>query len=346
MRMTSTRSRNALARRTIRVAATVTAAAVIGSLSLWSLSIPSPAAIRIDSTPERLARGRQMFNLGHCDVCHSTRDFSRFNGPVAPGGTGAGLVFPKRLVPVGRVTVPNITPDRDTGIALWTDGEKVRAIREGFHRSGRKLTPVMPYEDFRGMSDLDVYSLVAYLNSLPPVRNQVPPSEFDFRTRMFFRISMLRDNLRGRAGGVPEPDRSDPVKYGAYLVAIGQCRGCHGEDLAGGNELNEAPDAVVVSANITPDVQTGIGSWSEDSFVARFHAYREYLDKGSPVVPPDRQTPMPWLSLCQLDTAELRAIHAFLRSQPPVHRKVAPSNTPNARFAGGAGTSVPERIEP
>src|SRR5262249_10089748 len=146
----------------------------------------------------------------------------------------------------------------------------------------------------------DAYSLVAYIDSLTPTKNQVPASDFTFQTRLFMMASTLINGLHRETGKGPEPERSDPVKYGKYLVVIGQCAGCHGEDLSGGREFHEAPNVLVVSANITPDLETGIGSWNEDSFVERFYRYREYLERGSPVVPPDRQTPMPWLSLCQL----------------------------------------------
>src|SRR2546428_5021 len=125
-----------------------------------SLALPRPLAIEVDSTPERVARGKDIFNLGHCDVCHSTRDFSRIGGPPRP------------------------------------------------------------------------------------------------------------------TGSVPQPDRGDDVRYGAYLVGIGQCMGCHGTDFSGGKEFHEAPDIVVVSANISPDVETGIGLWTERNFLSRFYKYR------------------------------------------------------------------------
>ena len=57
----------------------------------------------------------------------------------------------------------------------WTDGEKIRAIREGISRDGRVLFPMMPYPNFRLMSDEDVYAVVAYMNTLPAVRNPLPP---------------------------------------------------------------------------------------------------------------------------------------------------------------------------
>jgi hypothetical protein len=48
---------------------------------------------------------------------------------------------------------PNITPDPKTGIRAWTDSEKIRAIREGVDKDGRAPFPMMPYENFRHMSD-------------------------------------------------------------------------------------------------------------------------------------------------------------------------------------------------
>ena len=59
---------------------------------------------------------------------------------------------------------------RSTGIGNWTDGEVIRAIREGVSRDGQALFPLMPYAGFRHMSDEDVYALVAYLRTLPPAK--------------------------------------------------------------------------------------------------------------------------------------------------------------------------------
>jgi len=71
---------------------------------------------------------------------------------------------------------------------------------------------MMGYQAFRHMSDEDVYSLVAYLNTLAPVRNRVP------RSQIAFPVSLLMKSAPRPAGRVPEPDRSNKVKYGEYLV--------------------------------------------------------------------------------------------------------------------------------
>jgi len=91
--------------------------------------------------------------------------------------------------------------------------------------------------------------------------------------------------------------------------------------LAGGREFR-LPVAVVVSGNITPDADTGIGKWSEQQFLDKFYQYKEYVEKGSPQVGPEGYTWMPWLALSQLPPAELGAIYAYLMSQPAVRHAV------------------------
>jgi hypothetical protein len=112
---------------------------------------------------------------------------------------------------------------------------------------------------------------------------------------------------------------------------LGSCLTCHtrlqdgqptpGIHFAGGEEFR-TPAGVVVSANITPDPETGIGHWSEEFFIGKFYQYRAYVEKGSPGVGRAYFTLMPWLGLSQLSRGELGAIYAYLRIQPPVINKV------------------------
>ena len=59
-------------------------------------------------------------------------------------------MFPAELGLPGTVVAQNITPDKETGIGGWTDGEKIRAIREGIDREGRALFSMMPYGNSGG----------------------------------------------------------------------------------------------------------------------------------------------------------------------------------------------------
>jgi mono/diheme cytochrome c family protein len=289
-------------------------------------SIAPPSDVKVAMTRERVARGKYIFEIAaDCDGCHSLRDFSHFGGPVTESGRGQGQVFPPEIGLPGKVTASNITPDKETGIGNWTDGEKIRAIREGISRDGHALFPMMPYANYRHMSDEDVYSLVAYLNSLPPVKNPLPKTDIQFP------VSLLIKSVPQPADSVPEPDRSDKIKYGEYLVTIAGCTGCHtpsdkGKPLKGmrlaGGEVFRLAGAVVVSANITPDPETGIGRWSEQDFLDKFYQYREYAEKCSPEIGPESFTLMPWLAFSQRPPEELSAIFAYLKAQPAVYHSV------------------------
>ena len=306
-------------RRTLKFGALTVMLAASGALAYLYARRPAmapPPDMHAQATAERLARGKYLFNLADCDGCHSQRDFSRFDGPVVEGRRGVGSVFPAAMGLPGLIAPPNITPDPETGIGKWTDGEKIRAIREGVDRDGRALFPMMPYERFRQMSDEDVLSLVAYVNSLQPVRNVVP------KTRLKFPVSLLIKGAPKPSRSVPPPDRANKLKYGEYLVTLAGCMDCHTPTLSGGEKFEVAPGVRVVSDNISPDPHTGIGRWSEEDFLNRFYQYRDYVDNGSPKVGPESFTLMPWLNLCQLPPEDLKAIYAYLHSRPRVHKAV------------------------
>ncbi len=134
------------------------------------------------------------------------------------------------------------------------------------------------------------------------------------------------------AGSVPPPDRGDKVKYGEYLVSLGGCGDCHtpieegqpvvAKTLAGGRVF-ATTSGKVVSGNITPDLETGIGKWSEEYFEQKIYDYRDYAVNGPPpLAGPQAFTLMPWLGLSQLPPEDLGAIYAFLRTVKPVHNPV------------------------
>jgi mono/diheme cytochrome c family protein len=285
-------------------------------------------AIKVSMTPERIARGKYIFeNLSDCDGCHSQRDFTRVGGPVVVSGRGSGnelSAFLKGLP--GTVVAPNLTPDPETGLGKWTDGEKIRAIRDGVDNTGRALFPMMPYPSYRAMSDEDVQAVVAYLNSLPPVRNPLPVTRLDFPVGLFIKFAPAP------AGSVAPTDRVDQTKYGEYLATIGGCGACHtplekGQPVAAmalaGGQVFKTSAGTVLSANITPDLETGIGKWADEFFQKKFYDYREYAASGPPPLPgPQAFTLMPWLAMSQLQSDDLSAIYTWLRTVKPVHNYV------------------------
>jgi len=285
-------------------------------------------SITVAMTPERIARGKFIFTtIADCDGCHSQRDFSRVGGPVVESGRGQGNVL-SALMPdlPGTVVAGNITPDPETGIGKWTDGEKIRAIRDGVNREGRALFPMMPYQGFSHMSDDDVQSVVAFMNSLPPVRNLLP------QTQLAFPVSLLIKGAPKPAGSVAAPDLSDKTKRGEYLVALGGCGDCHtpldkgqpiaGKEFAGGQRFAFTL-GTVFTANITPDSETGIGKWSEEYFLKKFYDYKEYAAGAAPKLSgPESFTIMPWLSYSHLAPDDLGAVYQFLRTVKAVRNAV------------------------
>lgn len=303
-------------------------AAGIGYLYIRKPAQAPSSGIKVSMAPERIARGKYLFEIvSDCDGCHSQRDYARVDGPVVESGRGRGFVLSEMMPSLpGTIVAPNITPDQETGIGAWSDGEKIRAIREGIGRDGHVLFPMMPYANFRKMSDEDVESLVAYMNSLPPVRNPLPAPKVSFP------VNLMITGVPQPAGSVPPPNRADRAKYGEYLTTIASCADCHtpverGQPVAGkefaGGRVFATKFGTVVTANITPDMDTGIGKWSEEYFLKKVYDYKEYAAHGTPPLPgPEAFTLMPWLGLSQATPEDLGAIYAYLRTLKPVRNPV------------------------
>ena len=292
-----------------------------------SVSAEKPSDIRVAMTPDRIERGKYLFtSLCSCDDCHSQRDFTRLGGPTSAEGRGRGMVMPLNGLP-GNIVGPNITPDAETGIGNLTDGEKIRAIREGVSKDGRALYPLMPYEGYRQVSDEDVEALVAYMNSLPPVHNLLP------RTSVSFPTSILIKGVPQPVGHkVPPVDKDGGEIFGQYLATIAGCEGCHtpvnflgnpraAERYAGGR-LFDTPFGKVASANITPDKESGIGNWDFSQFKEKMHSYAQYQAGGYPQAGPDRFTMMPWIAYATMDDHDLESIFLYLKAVKPVSNRV------------------------
>lgn len=269
-----------------------------------------------ERTPQRLERGRYLaVAVAGCVGCHSEHDWKN-RGAIPPGMEGAGEVMPITELP-GRIVAPNITPDAETGAGTWSDDQLARAIREGIGHDGRALFPMMPYEDFRKMSDEDLASIIVYLRSLPARRRSLPKSEIIFPVNYLIR-------------GVPQPltapvatqDLSDPLHRGKYLVAMAGCAGCHtpqvrgqsvpGMDLAGGFTLS-GPWGSVASSNITPDA-SGIGYYDEALFLQVMKTGNVKARELSPI--------MPVFDFKNMTDDDLKAMFAYLRTTKPVKHRV------------------------
>jgi mono/diheme cytochrome c family protein len=138
----------------------------IGTLAIWSFVIDAGRA-----EDAQLARGKYLVTLGSCTDCHTPGhflgkpDMTRFLG-----GSDVGFAIPGRGTFVGR----NLTPDKETGLGSWTRDQILTALTTGVRPDGRVLAPVMPYPAFAQLTKADALAIAAYLQSLAPVRREVP----------------------------------------------------------------------------------------------------------------------------------------------------------------------------
>lgn len=280
---------------------------------------------RVQATEELKTRGGYLVNhVVACLGCHSKRDWNLFGAPIVGHPGSGGSCFNERWGMPGRVCPPNITPDKASGLGAWTDGEVMRAIREGVDRHGDALFPMMPYRAYRTLSDADTRAVVAYLRSLKRRTAEVEKSDLDFPTSFFITLGPAP-----LPGPVTAPARGETAAYGAYLATVAGCKECHtpldsshrplpGKEFAGGRTFT-SPFGEVRAPNLTPHA-TGLGSWSKATFVKRFHAFR---DKASAVeVHPGKNTPMPWLEYAGMTAEDLGAIFMYLRQLAPVENRV------------------------
>jgi mono/diheme cytochrome c family protein len=115
------------------------------------------------------------------------------------------------------------------------------------------------------------------------------------------------------------------IEKGRYLAAVADCSGCHtiperGNPYAGGRAI-ETPFGDIVSANITPDLESGIGNWSDDDFDNAVR--RGIRSDGSRLYPA-----MPYPSYTKMSRDDVLAIRAYLNTVAPVHTSKPPNLLP------------------
>lgn len=152
-----------------------------------------------------------------------------------------------------------------------------------------------------------------------------------------------------------EMSAKEMIERGKFLVSVGGCGDCHTPKTFGphGSQIDESklfsgysesnklakfdpeilqpgnyvlftqditaavgPWGVSFAANLTPDIETGIGSWQAEMFINAMRTGK-HLGAGRPILPP-----MPWENIGKLSDDDLRAIFSYLKSVPPVKNKV------------------------
>lgn len=278
-------------------------------------SVGKPMDLKVQVTPARVQRGEYLANhVAACMDCHSQRDWSMYAGPLKKETFGGGgEKFSKMIGFPGTLYSRNITP---AGIGDWTDGELFRAITSGVNRHGKALFPLMPYPNY-GMTDPeDIMCIIAYLRTLPAIKNEVPDRQLDFP------LNIIVNTMPSKAPLEKRPDTNNITAYGKYLVTMGGCAECHskidkgkkipGTEFGGGRVFKFPNGTIVTAPNITYDKATGIGNWDRNLFIRKFKQYTDSGYVAKKLGPDDFNSPMPWLMYSGMTESDLSAIYAYL----------------------------------
>ncbi|GAB2968306.1 hypothetical protein GCM10027048_43940 [Hymenobacter coalescens] len=274
-------------------------------------------------TPARLEHGRRLA-MSVCASCHLDKQTGRLSGQLLKD-------IPAQF---GKFYSANITQDRQHGIGAWTDAQLVALIRTGLGPDGR-IRSVMP--NFARLSDEDVLSIVAFLRSADAVVQPAAVASHAQEPSFFGKVlaNTIIKPAALPARPILQPSPTDAVAFGRYLVTSRyKCYDCHSGDilktddqtpehssgyLGGGSVLQDAAGHDIVSRNLTPDPETGIGDWTPDQFT---QAMKYGRSPNGPL-----RYPMPKYSL--VTDEEARAIYAYLRTVPII-RKATPEDGPAA----------------
>ena len=274
--------------------------------------------LKVEATPTRIAHGQKLASM-LCSSCHMDGNTGKLTGRKMDDVPQFGAVYSK-----------NITQDPEHGIGKWTDGELAYLLRTGLKPDGTYL-PIMA--KLSHVSDEDIYSIIAFLRSnhnwVTPDNTRQPETNYSFLAKMLTNIRLIKpsDYPKHTISG---PDTTNSVEWGRY-IAVNQleCFSCHSADFAknnydqpeksagffgGGNKFIVPGSKPIFSRNITMDEETGIGSWTEEEFVAALKYGK--VPHGQPAL---RQPMIPYTGLTD---NEAKAIYAYLKTVPKIKNKV------------------------
>ncbi|MDD2867134.1 cytochrome c [Neomegalonema sp.] len=200
-------------------------AAAVGAALAVPAFAPGLVWSRPATTPPGFApsaeRGAYLYAAGGCASCHATP--GRADGAPAGGHELAS--------PFGSFLVPNITPDRATGIGGWSGEDFIRAMTLGIDPEGRHLYPAFPYASYARMTNEDLLDLKAHLDSLEPVARPNQPHQlgFPFSVRpglALWKLAFFDPTPESRLPAAA----SAAARRGAYLAeGPGHCAECHSD---------------------------------------------------------------------------------------------------------------------
>lgn len=246
------------------------------------------------SSPDAIARGQHLaISVAGCSSCHG----ANLGGDVLFDDFGFGEVY-----------APNLTSGRGGVGAIYSDTDWVRAIRHGVDPEGNGLL-FMPSDVFHNLSAEDLGAIIAYIKSVPPVDNETPEPTLGVLGKVFVGAGLVLEPVSTELidHEAPAADSVAPAvsaEYGAYLVSIGHCQVCHGDQLTGGKLDAMSPTAPNLA-------RQGVASrWSLEEFSDTLRTGR--TPEGKRLDP----EMMPWDIFAAMSDEEIEAIWLYLQSIP------------------------------
>lgn len=297
-----------------KLAVAVVIIGLIGLGAFWFLTMPRTlAASDIPEHAADLANGERIFWAGGCVSCHA-----------APGATGDDRLILAGGValntPFGVFHTPNISPDTGNGIGGWSSADFVNAMKRGVAPGGTHLYPAFPYVSYQRMTVEDIVDLKAYLDTLPATAEPNRPHQLPFPFSIRRGLGLWQLLYVDGEAFVPDPDASDLVNRGAYLVeGPGHCGECHtprgfdgGPIAASAFAGGPTPEGTGTIPNITSH-ETGIGGWSEADIVAFLESgFTPEFDSAG------RQMAEVVKNMAMLPREDIEAIAAYLKTVAPL----------------------------
>lgn len=210
---------------------------------------------------------------------------------------------------LGAIHAKNLTTGKGGIGSYYKDTDYVRTLWHGVNPDGKTVF-VMPAYNFHYLSEQDLGAIIAYLKSVPPVDKEWAPRKFALMGTLLIGAGMFDSQISAEQIDQTAPRPVAPAigvtkEYGDYLITLGDCRNCHGKQLAGGKIPDPTMD--VRTPNLTPGGE--LVAWSDADFIKTIR---------TGVTPSGHQLSdnMPWKDFSKLTDDELKAIFLYLQAQP------------------------------
>jgi mono/diheme cytochrome c family protein len=260
----------------------------------WDIKV-SPVDVPDDEAT--IARGRHLAEaVTLCHACHGEN-------------LGGDVLFDEPMM--ATLYASNLTSGRGGVGRSYNRDDYIRAIRHGVNRDGRGLL-IMHSDAYNHLGERDLSALIAYLESVPPVDNEIPRMTAAPLGKIFVALGLfdteamplIPAQVIDHTMAVPDaPTPAVTVEYGRYLVTIGLCSMCHGPDLRGAPPIEEgAPPGPNLHAYGTES------GWPEEQFMITIRT--GVSPYGKPLDP----EVMPWEVYARMTDDELMAIRTYIVS--------------------------------